>query len=66
MKSFDNMKIAEISENPRESARGSLLELHLSENPARKHTCLADARIEHPLSKKLILRHSASLLHSRF
>ena len=66
MKSFDNMKIAEISENPRESARGSLLELRLSENPAWGHTCLADARIEHPLFKKFILHHSASLLHSRF
>ena len=46
MKSFDNMKFAEISENPRESARASLIELHMSENPARGRVCLADARIE--------------------
>lgn len=35
MKSFDNMKFAKISENPRESARASLIALHMSENPAR-------------------------------
>lgn len=59
MKSFDNMKFAEISQNPRESARVSLIELHMSEDPARGHVCLADARIEHPVSRKLILSHSA-------
>ena len=46
MKSFDNMKFAKISENPRESARASLIELHMSENPARGHVCLADTRIQ--------------------
>lgn len=32
--------------NLRESARASLSELHTTENPARGHVCLADARIQ--------------------
>ena len=43
---FRHHEIREISENPRESARASLIELHMSENPARAHVCLADARIQ--------------------
>ena len=34
LKSFDKMNFAKISENTRESASASLIELHLSENPA--------------------------------